>query len=174
MSELPEGIDLRRHRDLEGRQLGQWLRRGFLLLIFAFAVAALLNAFGQQPTTFEARAVPATLKVSAPSSVRGGLLYQATFTIHATEALRKPILRLDRGWYEQTTVNTVEPEPDQTTSDEDHVDLEYPALSAGQTLIVYLDMQANPTNVGTHDAGAALLDGARQIATVDRTQINWP
>jgi hypothetical protein len=174
MSQLPDGIDLRRHRDFQGRELGQWLRRLFLLLIFAFAVAALLNAFGQRPTTLEARAAPATLKVSAPSSVRGGLLYQATFTIHATAALRKPILRLDRGWYEQTTVNTIEPEPEQTTSDEDHVDLEYPALATGQTLVIYVDMQANPTNVGSHDAGAALLDGARQIAAVDRTQINWP
>lgn len=174
MSQLPDGIDLPRHRDFEGRELGQWLRRGWLLLLLAFVVAALFNLFGQAATTSEAEGAAATLTVTAPEAVRGGIYYQARFTIHAREALGAPVLQLDRGWYEGTTVNTVEPEPAATTSDENHVELRFPPLAPGRTLVVYINLQANPTNVGSHDADVSLLDADRPIATVDRTQIDWP
>ena len=174
MSQLPDGIDLPRHRDFEGRQLGQWLRRGFLLLLLVFVVAALLNVFGQAETTSEAEGAAATLSVSSPSAVRGGLYYQARFTIHAREPIGAPVLQLDRGWYEGTTVNTVEPEPAQTTSDEDHIKLRFPPLAPGRTLVVYLDLQTNPTNIGVHDTDVTLLDADRPIATIDRTEIAWP
>jgi len=174
MSQLPDGIDLSRDRDLEGRELGQWLRRGFLLLLLAFVVAALFNVFGQAETTSEAEGAAATLSVSAPTAVRGGIYYQARFTIHAREAIGAPVLQLDRGWYEGTTVNTVEPEPAQTTTDENHIKLRFPPLAPGRTLVVYLDLQTNPTNVGSHDADVTLLDADRPIATIDRSEIAWP
>lgn len=174
MSQLPDGIDLPRHRDFEGRELGQWLRRGFVLLLLAFVVAALLNVFGQAETTSEAEGAAATLSVSAPSVVRGGLYYQARFTIDAREAIGAPVLQLDRGWYEGTTVNTVEPEPAQTTSDEDHIKLRFPPLAAGRTLVVYINLQTNPTNIGSHDTDVTLLDADRPIATIERTEIAWP
>lgn len=174
MSRLPDGIDLPRDRDLEGRELGQWLRRGFLVLLLVFVVAALLNVFGQAETTSEAEGAAATLTVSAPAAVRGGIYYQARFTIHAREAIGAPVLQLDRGWYEGTTVNTVEPEPAQTTTDADHVKLRYPPLAPGRTLVVYLDLQTNPTNVGSHDADVTLLAANRPIATIVRSQFAWP
>ena len=49
-----------------------------------------------------------------------------------------------------------------------------PPLAPGRTLVVYINLEANPTNVGSHDADVALLDGNRPIATIDRTQIDWP
>jgi hypothetical protein len=174
MSQLPDGIDLPRDRDLEGRELGQWLRRGFLVLLLIFVVAALFNVFGQAETTSEAEGPAATLTVTAPPAVRGGIYYQARFTIHAREAIGAPVLQLDRGWYEGTTVNTVEPEPAQTTSDEDHIKLRFPPLAPGRTLVVYIDLQTNPTTVGSQDADVTLLDADRPIATIDRSQTAWP
>ncbi|MDX6625513.1 MAG: hypothetical protein QOE56_502 [Solirubrobacterales bacterium] len=174
MSDLPAGIDLGRHRDFEGRELGQWLRRGFLLLLIAFVIAALLNVFGQAPTTTTAEAGAATLTMTAPSRVRGGLLYQAKFQIDAHQAIGAPVLVLDRGWYDETTVNTVEPEPAGTTSDPGHIKLRYPPLKPGRTLVIYIDFQVNPTNVGSHDAGVALEDGSTPIASIDRSQIDFP
>ena len=174
MPQLPDGIDLPRHRDFEGRELGQWLRRGFLLLLLALVVAALLNVFGQASTTSKAEGAAATLSLTAPTSVRGGLYYQARFTIHAREPIGAPVLQLDRGWYEGTTVNTVEPEPAQTTTDEDHVKLRFPPLAPSRTLVVYLNLQANPTTIGVHDADVTLLDADRPIATIDRSEIDWP
>ena len=112
--------------------------------------------------------------MTAPESVRGGLLYQARFSIHAFRALAAPVLVLDRGWYDQTTVNTLQPEPVGTTSDARHVKLRFSPLAAGRTELVYLDFQANPTNVGTHSAGVALYDGSRRLASIDRTQLDFP
>jgi hypothetical protein len=174
MSDLPQGIDLPRHRDFEGKATGQWLRHGFLLLLTVFVLAALLNAFGAHPQTEEATAAAATLKVTSPERVRGGLLYQARIEIHADEAIGAPTLVLDKGWIEETSVNTIQPEPAATTTDAKHLKLRYPPLPPGRTLAVYISLQANPNDVGTHDADVALYDADEEIASIDRTQVNFP
>ena len=174
MSDLPQGIDLPRHRDYEGKEAGQWLRHGFLLLLAIFVIAALLNAFGAKPQTEEASAAAATLKVTAPERVRGGLLYQARLEIHAEEAIGAPTLVFDKGWIEETTINTVEPEPAETTTDARHLKMRFAPLESGRTLAVYIALQANPNNVGTHNADVALYDADEEIASINRTQINFP
>jgi hypothetical protein len=174
MPDVPDGIDLPRHRDFEGKVTGQWLRHGFLLLLSAFIVAGLLNVFGARPSSSEAEGRAATLKVTAPERVRGGLLYQARLEIHAREAIGAPTLVFDRGWIEETTINTLEPEPAETTTDLGHLKVRYPPLPPGRTLTVYLSLQANPNNVGTHDGGVALYDADEPIASIDRTQVNFP
>jgi hypothetical protein len=174
MSDLPDGIHLPRHRDFEGKQVAQWARHGFLLLLVAFAGAALLNAFGAKATSSEARSSVASLKVTAPERVRGGLLYQARFHIHAFEAIGAPTLVLEKGWVEETTINTLEPEPADTTSDSDSLKIRYPPLPPGQVLDVYLALQANPNNVGSHDAGVALYDADEPLLEIDRSQVNFP
>jgi hypothetical protein len=173
--DLPAEIDLGRHRDFEGRETGKWLRRGFLVLLFVFIVAALANVFGQAAATDTASGTGGSLSVKAPSRVRGGLTYQGEFVIHAKEALAAPTLVLDRGWIDQTTMNTLEPEPAGTTSDADgNLKLRFPPMAAGRTLVVYAEFQANPINVGSHDADVALYDGSKPIAQISRTQFNFP
>jgi hypothetical protein len=174
MSDLPQGIDLPRHRDFEGKAAGQWLRHGFLLLLTIFVLAALLNAFGARPQTKEAGAAAGTLKVTAPERVRGGLLYQARLEIHANQAIGAPTLVFDKGWIEETTIDTVQPEPAATTTDARHLKLRYPPLAPGRTLAVYIAFQANPNDVGTHDADVTLDDAGEEIASIDRTQLNFP
>ncbi len=174
-TDLPAEIDLGRHRDFEGRRAGQWLRRGFLTLLFVFLLAALANVFGQAAATDSASGAAGSLSVKAPSRVRGGLVYQGEFVIEAKEALAAPTLVLERGWVDQTTVNTLEPEPAGTTTDAaGDLKIRFPAMAAGRTLVVYIQFQANPINVGSHPAGVALYDGARPIARISRTQIDFP
>lgn len=174
MSDLPDGIDLPRHRDFKGKRPGQWLRHLYLVLLLAFAVAALLNVFGADAVSSEARAPAATLEVTAPERVRGGLLYQARIKIHALQRIGAPTLVLDRGWIEETTLNALAPEPAETTSDEGHLKVRYPPLKPGRILTVYFSLQANPNNVGSHEQGVALYDANREIASVNRTQVNFP
>jgi hypothetical protein len=174
MSDLPQGIDLPRHRDFKGKAAGQWLRHAFLLLLTIFVVAALLNVFGAGPQTEEATAPAGTLKVTSPERVRGGLLYQARIEIHANEAIGAPTLVLDKGWIEETTINTLQPEPAQTTSDPKHLKLRYPPLPPGRTLSVFISLQANPNDVGTHNADVALYDAGEEITSINRTQVNFP
>jgi hypothetical protein len=172
--DLPSGIDLARHRDFEGRNVGQWMRHGFLILLTAFLVAALLNVFGQSSSTSTASSPAATLTVTAPESLRGGLLYQAKFQIHAVQEIKAPVLVLDHGWFDETTINAVAPEPAGASSDAAHLKYRFDPLSAGRTLIVYVDLQTNPTNVGSRNADASLYDGDRRLVSIDRTQLNFP
>jgi hypothetical protein len=175
VDDLPAEIDLDRHRDFQGRMTGQWLRRGFLTLLLLFLIAALANLFGQAAATDSASGAAGTLSVKAPSRVRGGITYQAEFVLHANEPLGAPTLVLDRGWVDQTTVNTVQPEPVGTTSDADgNLKLRFPSMPPGRTLVVYVQFQANPINIGSHDAGVALYDGAKPIAQISRTQFDFP
>jgi hypothetical protein len=175
VTDLPAEIDLGRHRDFEGRRGGHWLRRGFLTLLFLFLIAALANVFGQAAATDTASGTAGTLTVKAPSRVRGGLAYQGEFQVHATAALAAPTLVLDRGWVDQTTVNTVQPEPVGSTTDAaGNLKLRFPSMAPGRTLVVYVEFQANPINVGSHDAGVSLYDGGRPIASISRTQFDFP
>ncbi|MBN9622952.1 MAG: hypothetical protein J0H06_08370 [Actinobacteria bacterium] len=153
----------------------RWLRRGFLTLLFVFIVAALANVFGQAAATDTASGAAGSLSVKAPSRVRGGLTYQGEFVISAARDLGAPTLVLDRGWVDQTTVNTVQPEPAGSTTDaEGNLKLRFPPLSAGRTLVVYVEFQANPINVGSHDADVSLDDADERIATIERTQLDFP
>jgi hypothetical protein len=173
--DLPAEIDLGRHRDFEGRRLGQWLRRGFLTLLLLFLLAALANLFGQAAATDSASGAAGTLSVKAPSRVRGGLTYQGEFVIHAKRALGAPTLVLDRGWVDQTTVNTVQPEPAGSTTDAaGNLKLRFAPMPPGRTLVVYVEFQANPINVGSHDADVALYDADKPIAQISRTQLDFP
>jgi hypothetical protein len=175
MNDLPAEIDLDRHRDLRGRMAGQWARRGFLTLLLIFLIAALANVFGQAAATDTASGAAGTLTVKAPSRVRGGLTYQGEFVIGATAALGAPTLVLDRGWVDQTTVNTVQPEPAGSTTDaEGNLKLRFAPMAPGRTLVVYVEFQANPINVGSHDAGVSLYDADRPIASISRSQFDFP
>jgi hypothetical protein len=174
MSDLPQGIDLPRHRDFEGKRAGQTIRHVFIALLVVFVAAALLNVFGAHPSTSEAGGSAATLKVTAPERVRGGLLYQARLEVHADEPIGAPTLVFDKGWIEETTINTLQPEPAETTTDLGHLKVRYPPLQPGRSLTVYIALQANPNDVGTHDSGVALYDADEEIVAIERTQVNFP
>jgi hypothetical protein len=165
----PQSIVFKRHRDLAGREFEPWLRRAGLALLSALVLAALLNAFGQHPTTSSASAPAASLHVEAPNDVRGGLLFQARFTIHAFREVRTPKLVLDAGWYESFTVNTTTPEPKEVVSDNGRNVLSYDAIPAGRQLIVWVEFQVNPTNIGRHEQDVELWDGESRILHLDHS-----
>jgi len=152
-----------------------WERYGFVLLLAAVVVAALADVFGQSPTTSTASAGAATLEVQAPERLRGGLYFQVRLTIRARRAVERPTLVLDRGWFEQMSVNSIVPEPAGERSAADgRVVLEYGRIAAGATFVGYVYFQVNPTNVGKRRADVELLDGSRLLATVHRTIVVFP
>lgn len=153
---------------------GIWARRLFLALLALFAIAALFNAFGQRQAVSRAQGSAASLTVSSPPRVRGGLLYQARIRVRAHRAIKQPQLVFDQGWFEQTTVNAIEPQPSQEQTDNGRVSLQFDALPAGHELIVWLYFQVNPTNIGRHHTNVVLEDGNTQLADVKRTQLNLP
>jgi len=149
-------------------------RRTVLGLIALLAVAALLGAFGQRPVESTAAAAAADLEVSAPTRLRGGLFFQGRFTVDARQALADATLVLAPGWLESMSVNTIEPSPVEEASRDGDLRLSFGPLAEDERLVVYMQFQVNPTNVGRRDASASLYDGETLIAADDRTLVVFP
>jgi hypothetical protein len=174
VADQPDGIVLRRHRDLEGRRWHPWLRRGLLGLIALVLVLALLDVFGQATSTTRAEAGAATLSVSAPGAVRGGLLFQARITTEAHMELRDATLVLNQAWINGLTVNTIEPGPLNEASRDGNLVFDLGHLPAGSKHVLYLDYQVNPTTVGSRTLRLELQDGETPVTSLERTLRIFP
>jgi hypothetical protein len=174
MADVPSGIVLKRDRDLIGRRWEIWLRRGLFALLPLFALIGLLNVFGQRPSSWTAASPAAKLKVYAPPRVRGGLLYEARFTVTAVNDVKSATLVLGPGWLEGMTVNTIEPSPVNEASDDGKLTLELGHVPAGSSHILFMQFQTNPTNVGHRSAPVTLLDGDQELLHINRTITIFP
>ena len=170
----PDFIVLRTHRDLEGRRNEVWVRRGLLALLVAIPIVALFNLFGQRPSTSTAATPAAALKVYAPTSLRGGLLYEARFHISAIHALEDARLELDPGWLEGMQVNTIEPSPVGEASSNGRLSLDLGHIPAGQKYLLFMQFQVDPTNVGHRSRNVVLYDGKRRLLTVHSAVTIFP
>ena len=173
MARAPQYLTLRDNRDDTGR-LEIALRRLFVALLTLVLVLGLSNVFGEEDTSSIARSASADLEVTAPYRLRGGLFYQGRFTVRAREDVESATLVLDRGWTEQTHINTIEPSPVREASRNGKLALDFGHISAGQLLIAYLQFQVNPLNVGRRSQDVALYDGEQLLGTVDRTVTVFP
>jgi hypothetical protein len=170
----PGDLSAERHEELAGRNFEPWIRRLILLGCAVIAIAALLGQFGQEPTTTRAASPSASLEVRSPDRVRGGLIFQARFDVRAAAAIARPVLRLERGWFDSMSVNSIEPAPASERSVDDHVELEFEPLGAGRTMSVWIYFQANPTNAGRQRQRVELADGERVLAHIDHDLIVFP
>jgi len=130
--------------------------------------------FGQHPTTTQASGPAAELTVFAPERVRGGLFYEGRITVDARQTLDDAVIVLDPGWAEQTSINTIEPSPVDESGRDGRLSLGYGKLEAGENLVVYLQFQVNPTNVGHRSQRVELRDGPELIAAADRSVTVFP
>jgi hypothetical protein len=174
VAELPDGLDEATHVQMSGRRSHPWYRRVLFALVCAVPVLALLNLFGQHPSTATASGADGTLKLSAPKHLRGGLLFQARFEMTANRDLVHPQLVLSPGWFEELTENSIVPDPVAQSSSNGRVVLSYGPLKAGQKLTVWIDYQVNPINVGRRTANAEFTDGPRPIAEIHRDLTVFP
>jgi hypothetical protein len=174
VADQPDGIVLTRHRDLHGRGWHPWLRRSLVGLVALVVLLALLGFVGQSPSTTSAVTPAATLSVNAPGSARGGLLYQARFTIVAHQELQNATLVLNAKWIDGLTVNTIAPSPVNEASRDGKLALELGHLAAGARYVLYLDYQVNPTTLGSRTLKAELDDGEQPVASLSRNLRIWP
>lgn len=174
MADAPDGIVLRRHRDLVGRTWHPWLRRSLLALLAVISLLALLNVFGQRPSTSGTSAAAASVEVNAPRRVRGGLLFQARFTVRAHRELKEANLVLGQGWFDGLTVNTIEPSPLNEASRNGDLALELGHIPAGMKYVLYVEYQVNPTTVGRKTQTVELDDGEQQILSFDQAITVYP
>jgi hypothetical protein len=175
MADTPDGIILTRHRDLEGMRKTLWPRRLIIGAIAVFAVLGLLNVFGQRPVNASADTAEASLKVNAPDHLRGGLLFSARFHVTAHRDVKDAVIVLDQGWAEGMAINTIEPSPVGEASRDGKISLDLGHIPAGQSYVLYMQFQANATNVAwRRPAGVTLLDGATRVLHIDRKVTIYP
>jgi hypothetical protein len=174
VADIPHQIVLKRDRDLEGRGWQIWLRRGLFALLPIFALLGLLNLFGQRPTSTTVSSGGASLKLFAPARVRSGVLYQARFHITAQRDLKQATLVLSPGWLESMTVNTIEPSPVGEASNNGRLSLDLGHIPAGESYLLFMQFQTNPTNVGHRDASVTLKDGEQTLLRIHRTITVFP
>jgi hypothetical protein len=175
MADVPEGIVLKRHRDLDGMRKTLWPRRIIIGAIAVFALLGLLNVFGQRPGNAHADAAAASLTLNAPNHLRGGLLFSARFHIAAHRDVKDAVLVLDQGWAEGMAINTIEPSPVGEASRDGKLSLDLGHIPAGQSFVLYMQFQANATNVAwRRQSGVTLLDGPKQIVRINRNVTIFP
>jgi hypothetical protein len=174
MAAAPEGLRVEAHRDLALTRHRPWVRWILVAALAAVLVLGLLNLFGQHPTTASASAPQASLTLYAPTHIRSGLYFESRFTIFAHSELKNATLVLDPGWLEGTTMNSLEPSPVSEGSRNGRLTFELGRIPAGHTYVLFMQLQVNPTNVGSHAENVSLFDGPRKILTLDRTLIVFP
>jgi hypothetical protein len=142
--------------------------------VAAFPVLALLNVFGQRPSTSSAAGPEASLSVTAPARLRGGLIFQVRVKVVALKEIKQLQLDFDEGWWESMSVNSIQPEPTNQNSHDGQIVLSYGSLPAGKSLVCWIYFQVNPTNVGKRREDVALEDGAQLLARVHRSLTIFP
>jgi hypothetical protein len=169
----PQHLTLRRHRD-DRRRYELVARRLVVGTLSLLALLGLANVFGQNPTHSTGTGDAATLDVSAPSRLRGGLFYQGRFVIRAERELAHATLLLDSGWFDSMHINSYSPEPIGSGYRNGKLVLDYGHVAAGDTVVARLQFQVNATNVGRRSQGVELHDGETPLAAVDREVTIFP
>ena len=116
IADAPGSLTLKGNRDLAGRDRHPAYRKALLALIATLPVLALLNVFGQDPSSSAANSPGASMTVTAPDALRGGLIFQVRVDISAHQTLRQPQLVMSRGWWQEMSVNSIEPQPSTESS----------------------------------------------------------
>jgi hypothetical protein len=167
VADVPDLLTLRRHRDLEGRgPHTRWVPRVILGLVAAVCIAGLFNVFGQRPSSAVADTPAAKLSLYAPAGIRGGDFMEARIHVAAKRDLKKAILKLSSGWAEGMSLNTVEPSPIGEASDNGRLSFTLGHIPAGQSFVLYMQFQVNPTNVAWHRPQNVELDDGNQVIAV--------
>ena len=154
--------------------VGLWARRAVLTLFAALVVLGLFDVFGQGTTQTVASTPAAVLSVTAPKAVRGGLFFQSRVDVTARRAIAHPRLVLDEGWVEGMQFNSTEPAPVSEANRDGRVVLTYDALDVGERLVVWMQFEVNPTNVGHRPYGLELDDAETKVAAVHRRMTVFP
>jgi hypothetical protein len=174
VSDVPDQLTLRRHRDLIGRERRPIARLAALALIGLLCLLGLSNRFGQRPQTDTAESAVVRLDVYSPPRLRSGLYFESRFHIHAHEEIEDATLVLDPGWLEGMTLNSLEPGPIGEASRDGRIALQLGHIPAGQEHLFFLQFQVNPTNAGRRSQDVELYDGEKRLLAIDRTVTVFP
>jgi hypothetical protein len=174
MADIPDRLVLKRHRDLVGRERHIWYRRVLLGVLTVFLLLGAVNVFGQRPAGTVANSPEASLELYAPTKLRGGVFFEARFTITAHHDVKNALLQLSPGWQEGMQMNTIEPSPLGQASRNGDLLFTLGHIPAGQKFRLFMQFQVSATNVGRRTADVTLYDGSRQLVHIHRMITVYP
>ena len=84
------------------------------------------------------------------------------------------LIVLGSGWLESMSINSIEPSPDKETSENGSLRLDLGPIAAGDSHLLFIYFQANPTNVGHRSAPVDLYDGDARLLRIGRSVTVFP
>jgi hypothetical protein len=166
----PPGI-ADRHFDIGARPWARWI---CVVVLAALPVLALLNVFGQRPTTSRASSPVADVSVSSPAHLRSGLQASTRVEVVAHRTIGHLALAFSQGWWDGIGVNSIEPQPSTQTTSGGQIVLDMGPLPAGQTMTTWINFTVNPTAAGSRNDDLTVLDGSHTLVRLHRTVTIFP
>lgn len=174
MTDIPDRIVLKEHRDLAGSRHRIWYRRALVALLTVFLLLGVFNVFGQRPAGTTVNSPEASLELYAPTKIRGGVFFEARFTITAHRDVKNALLQLSPGWQESLQMNTIEPVPLGQGSRNGDLLFTLGHIPRGQKFRLFVQFQVNATNVGRRNADVTLYDGSTKLVHIHRRLTVYP
>ena len=175
MPSIDEQIEAARRLDERTASWRLWARRTGVTLLVAVPVIALFNVLGQRATTTTTNTPAVSVSLHAPSTVRGGLLFQAKVTIVAHRTLPNVTLKLGNGWLDGITMNTDEPGGTTETATADGgLSLSFGTLKPDQPFVQYCEFQVNPTSWGRRSQPLSVFSNNVQLVHINHTMTVIP
>lgn len=161
---VPDGIAA---DHLTSGLLGRY--RGLLPLavLGVMVLVALTGALGGAPNpTVRAEGMAGTIEIKAPQILRNGTFFEMDIAVVAQRPIAEPVIAISRSYLKDMTVNTHLPEPADMGFEGDAFTMTYPAMDAGDRLLVKLDGQINPPLIGRSVGTITLRDDKAAIAEI--------
>lgn len=124
--------------------------------MLAFVLTGLSGVFGQPQHTRVTDGPIAQVKVRTPQALRGGLYWPAEIRVEAHRRITAPVIVLGSGFIRGMQLNSIEPAPASEASRGGRLAFTYPTMAPGDVLVVRMQLQVNPTTVGTQDLGVRI------------------
>lgn len=155
LAEFPDGIAPRHLAGSSG------FLRGFVPIaaLGSLLLAALLGVFGgTSDPQVRAAGNGVDLTVTAPGTLRSGMILEVDIAISTTRPIAKPVIVISGTYLHNLSFNSIIPDASQAAFDDGQVTLQYDALQPGQRLQVKLDGQVNPSLVGENQGVVQVRD----------------
>lgn len=154
-STLPEDVPRERLRR------AQHGRRAFLVVVFVFVALGLLGVFGVKTATVRASGGGYDLEVRYARVARSGLAVPWSVTIRHPGGFEGPVtLASNSAYFDLFDANSLEPDPESSTTDGERFIWELSPPEEGDTMVVSLDTRVGPNaQLGTSGSTAVLVDG---------------
>ena len=164
MVELPTVPD---DLSLERARRGRAARRVFLVVLCLFLALGALGFLGVRSRTVKASGGGYELEVVYAQFARPGLAVPWSVTVRRPGGFQGPVtIASTDSYFDLFDENSLDPDPDSSSSDGDRIIWEFAPPEQGDTMTVSLDTRVGPNVQWGGTGETSVLDGGQPVATV--------